>query len=131
MEPERKRKVLERTLDGLDGRTAVVEGKHDIRALREAGVQAVAVAAVGRPERVVEKLRDCGEVFLLFDFDGEGERKTGVFRELFEAAGVKTDVLARKRLGQLLGIRTFEELPAKLREFDEKLERENRETRKK
>ena len=131
MELAEKTKLLERTLDGLAGRAVVVEGKRDIRALREAGVQAKATAAVGRPERIVEKIRDCGEVFLLFDFDGEGERKTRVFRELFEAAGVRVDVLARKRLRQLLGIRTFEELAVKLREFDEKLESQNRETREK
>lgn len=122
MEPADKTKLLDRTLAGLSGRTVLVEGKHDIRALQEAGVQAKAVAAAGKPERIVEKLKDCGTVFLLFDFDGEGERKTRIFRELFEAAGITVDTLARKRLGMLLGLRTFEELPPRLAEFRERME---------
>ncbi len=119
MEPAEKTKLLERTLDGLEGQVVLVEGKHDVRALQETGVSARVRTATGKPQRLVEKLGG-GPVFLLFDFDEEGERRARVFHELLEAAGTRADTLARKRLRMLLGLRTIEELPTKLREFRER-----------
>ncbi len=118
MNVEEKAELLSRTINELAGRTAVVEGRRDAEALKEAGVRARAVIAAGKPERIVEKAGP--RVVLLFDFDEEGERKAKVFFELFRAAGAEVDLLSRKRFRQALGIRTFEELPAKIRELEEK-----------
>ena len=120
MDLDEKAKLFAKTIRGLSGRTAVVEGKHDVRALEKAGINAQAVTATGKPERTVEKTGASGRVSLLFDFDDEGERKTRVFTDLFRSAGVEVDLLSRRRLRQALGIRTFEELPSKIRELEEK-----------
>jgi len=121
MDLKEKAKLLVRTVNGLSGRVVVVEGKRDALALQKCGIFFGAVAAVGKPERVVEKAGATGRVSLLFDFDDEGERKTRVFSELFRCAGAEVDTLSRKRFRQVLGITFFEEMPAKLREFEEKM----------
>ncbi|MCK4858918.1 MAG: toprim domain-containing protein [candidate division Zixibacteria bacterium] len=115
---------LDAFLRSLEEKVVVVEGKHDVDALHALGVRPRLVEAVGKTEQVVRRVLELsrGEpksVVLLFDYDGEGERKNEEFECLFncEGFGSVLDRLPRKRLKAFLGLRTIEEIVAKYDEY--------------
>ncbi|PIT85300.1 hypothetical protein COU36_04030 [Candidatus Micrarchaeota archaeon CG10_big_fil_rev_8_21_14_0_10_59_7] len=118
----RKKKEIDKVFHSLDSTVVLVEGKRDEAALRAAGVTAPIVLAGGRKaERVAEEAEAFGKpVALLFDWDGEGERKTREYSELMGA-----DTRLRKKMKRLLGLRTVEELGFRLSEFEKKVNENN------
>ncbi|MDP2717818.1 MAG: hypothetical protein Q8P02_03685 [Candidatus Micrarchaeota archaeon] len=112
--------VLDKTLGALSGKIVLVEGKNDAAALARLGVRADIRLAHGKPLRFVERhlfaLKQKG-VVLLFDFDAEGRRKNAVFSELLLAYGAKPLAAVRKRFERVFGVRTIEDLPARMDEL--------------
>ncbi len=120
MKPQDTQKTLDRTLSLLQGKVVFVEGKHDVAALEELGVDATIVCAHGVPLRLVEKrAAECLRkgVVLLFDFDAEGRRKERVYAELLQSVGVFPLQVVRHRFERVFGARAIEELPARYREL--------------
>ncbi|MFH0836081.1 MAG: toprim domain-containing protein [Candidatus Micrarchaeota archaeon] len=118
MSLEEKAKALDKLVKGLNGKVLVVEGKHDVNALRQFGLNNRVFTATGKPERVITRVTETkAPVVLLFDFDEEGKRKTKFFQQRFLLEGTIADVETGKRLKALLGLRTIEELNSKYEEL--------------
>ncbi len=118
MDADNRQEILDKALRALDGKIVFVEGKHDVTALEELGVDAHLVCAHGVPLRLAEKHAEAAKTagcVLLFDFDDEGIRKVRVFTELLQALGVNPLQTVRNRIGRVFGVRTVEELPARYR----------------
>ena len=114
MDLQEKEKFLKKLWRQLNESLLVVEGKNDVKALREVGVYTTIITANGKPERIVKKAvleADRRPVSLLFDYDQEGQRKTFFYNELFFNADCNADLQARKRLRQLFPVHTIEDLP--------------------
>lgn len=112
--------VLDKTLQLLEGRVVLVEGKRDQRALEELGVDTWLFAPHGPPWRFVEKhatLCQAHGVVLLFDFDADGRRLTRQFTEFLLAFGVSPLSRVRNRFERVFGVRTVEDLPARYDEL--------------
>lgn len=112
--------VLEKTLQLLEGRVVLVEGKRDQKALEALGVNAFVFAPHGPPLRWVEKHASlCQEtgVVLLFDFDADGRRLTHRFTEFLLAYGVSPKARIRKRFERVFGVRTVEDVPSRYDEL--------------
>ena len=118
----RKKKEIDKVFHALDSTLVLVEGKRDRAALRDAGVTGPVVLCGGRKaERVAEEAQSLGlPATLLFDWDDEGERKTGEYSELMRA-----DIRLRKKMKRLLGLRTVEELGFRLSELEKKVNENN------
>ncbi|MBI4360453.1 toprim domain-containing protein [Candidatus Micrarchaeota archaeon] len=115
--------VLDKTLQLLEGRVVLVEGKRDKKALEALGVDALVFTPHGPPLRFVEKNATlCGQhgVVLLFDFDADGRRLTDRFTEFLLAYGVVPQALVRNRFERVFGVRTVEDLPARYVELSSK-----------
>ncbi|MBU1197681.1 hypothetical protein KJ765_04170 [Candidatus Micrarchaeota archaeon] len=113
----------------LNDALLVVEGKHDVAALREVGVYAPVITANGKPERIVQKViaQARGKpVVLLFDYDREGTRKTLFYNELFFAEDCNADLQPHKQLKQLLPLNTIEDLPTAYYDVMEEIALEKR-----
>ncbi|MFH1106832.1 MAG: hypothetical protein V1787_02965 [Candidatus Micrarchaeota archaeon] len=100
----------------LSDAVVLVEGKNDERALREVGITAATVRAAGRTEKILEKATAIAaagnkKIVLLFDYDAEGRRKMTFFEEAFFNAGGRASVVEWRRLRELFGLRTVEDLP--------------------
>lgn len=108
---------IEKLLGRLDGCTILVEGKHDIKALRDEGITAPIIAFARKPSEVAVKAvatAKGGRIVLLYDNDVEGRRKEAEMRALLEGdAGI--DVALRKRFYRLFGCKCVEHLPAAIR----------------
>lgn len=118
MDATQRQAVLDKALASLDGKVVFVEGKRDVAALEELGVQAHFVCAHGVPLRQVEKHLDAAKAagcVLLFDFDDEGRRKVRVFSELLQGLGVNPLQPVRTRIEKSFGARTVEDLPVHYR----------------
>lgn len=112
---------------GLEKSVVVVEGKKDEKALRNVGFQGVVLAANGSVERFVAKVGCIAEnkkIALLFDYDGEGKRKTRFFKERFQLEGIRADDLLWKKLRLALGLRVVEELVSKLSELNDRISKD-------
>ncbi|RLG19973.1 hypothetical protein DRN67_01180, partial [Candidatus Micrarchaeota archaeon] len=117
---ERKRRLLERALRELDQSVVIVEGKKDLRALREIGVKGKVVLASGRMEGICSRV-DAGRATILTDKDGAGDELAEMLVGELEGCGVEPDLQLRRNLKYVLGFRTVEEIPRKLEEFRKKL----------
>ena len=102
----------DKALASLQRKTVLVEGKNDVAALKQLGVDADFVTATGRNEDVVRKAAK-GQIVLLFDFDGEGRRKEKFFRELLHNEGLSVLDAPRRKIRRAFGTLTIEELPAR------------------
>lgn len=116
-----KEKAVRKLWRSLSESVVVVEGRNDEKALKEIGIDAVAVKAVGRTEKIIEKAVSLSgggkkKIVLLFDYDAEGRRKAKYFRDAFFNAGFMASVGEWNKLSQLFKIRTIEDLP---RAYDE------------
>ncbi|HLD75788.1 MAG TPA: toprim domain-containing protein [Candidatus Norongarragalinales archaeon] len=111
----------EKALSLLRGKAVLVEGAHDRNALKSLGIEAtIAFEPSWRfVERHQESLRK-KEVVLLFDFDAEGIRKTHAFTEALFGAGITPRQELRSRVRSLFGVRTVEEIPARLEKIQTK-----------
>jgi len=111
----------EKLLHSLDGKVLLVEGKHDVAALKALGVKAHFVSANGTPLSIAKRLEETGKkVFLMLDFDKEGLRKQSFFKAFLEEQGFSVDgVLARKLRGAL-GFTSVEEIERKYADLKEK-----------
>jgi len=141
---ERRRKLLARTLDALNGAVIVVEGKHDTDALRRIGVKGRIVALNGRVKGVCEKVEEAREarekvgevggvggagadaekadsVVVLTDSDAAGEELAVRVAEELEGCNLKPEMQARRDLRYALGVKRIEEIEGKMMEFEEKL----------
>ena len=123
-------KALDKVLQKLQGKTVLVEGKHDIRALQEIGVQAHFVTTSAKPSKVLEKIQSLSKgeegkksesgAILLLDFDREGLRKQKFFKILLEEEGVRANTVFARRLRSLLGFTLIEEIDRKYWDFMQK-----------
>jgi len=118
---ERKRKLLARLMKKLDEAVVIVEGKRDARALREVGVKGRILLASGRMKGICGRVNDVDEVMILTDNDEAGRELAELLRDELESCGIRPDVQVRRDLRYVLGIRTVEEMPRKLMEFERKL----------
>jgi len=126
---ERKEKLLSRVLAKLDESVVIVEGKKDVRALRNVGVKGKLVEASGKVNGICSRLevaaRNAGlhadEAVVLTDADRAGEELAAMLVGELEANGVKPDLQVRRDLRFVLGFHTVEEIPRKLEEFREKV----------
>jgi len=122
MTPLERKKLFAKTMASLENSVVVVEGKKDERALRNAGFQGVVLTASGKTESIVAKVARLAknkQVALLFDYDGEGRRKTRFFKERFLLEGISADDLLWKKMRVALGLRVVEELVSKLSELND------------
>ncbi len=114
----------------MQNQVLLVEGKHDISALRAIGVQAVFVTAQGTAESVLTRLhkpfsgksagKSVKRVFLLLDFDTEGLRKQSFYKSILEENGFTADLSSARKLRSLLGFTCVEESERKFIEIMEK-----------
>jgi len=116
-----KAKQLIALFNEVRGKTILVEGKRDKKALENCGVDARIVLINRSPDSVSESLSGLEEAVLLTDFDDYGEELCGRMAESLQAFNVKPNTAYRKKLRYLLGVRCFEELDTRLDEFTEKL----------
>ena len=115
--------ACEKLFRKIEGRTALVEGKHDVQSLEAVGVKAAFVEANGKTEKIVERLEKTSperRVILLLDFDAEGLRKQGFFKTLLEEKGFAVDALYARKLRALLGFTHVEEIESKYLKLKEK-----------
>jgi len=117
---ERKAKLLARVLAHLDDSVVIVEGKKDAEALREIGVKGKVLLASGRVKGICEKI-SAEEAVVLTDNDEAGKELAEILRDELEACNIRADLQARRDLHYVLGLNTVEEIPGKMREFEEKL----------
>ena len=97
--------ILFKAIEELGDGVAIVEGKNDASALQALGVERIVLASSAT--RLAGELE--GKVFLLFDFDQEGERKTREYADAFFNEGKIADVRLRDKFRTALGIRCFED----------------------
>ncbi|HLD62680.1 MAG TPA: toprim domain-containing protein [Candidatus Norongarragalinales archaeon] len=121
-----KLKALEKLFSSSEGMVLLVEGKHDIAALRAVGVDSRFVTTNGTSGRIAEKLGEaCGRmrpsrVFLMLDFDREGLRKQTFFKAFLEEQGFSVDALFARKLRSLLGFTHVEEIERKYADLKKK-----------
>lgn len=112
--------VLDRLRQAAAGNLVLVEGRKDVRALRELGVggthvvlnQGRSLEAVG--DRLAEEAAETHRtVLILTDWDRTGGR---LFARFFQAlaARVSLDIDLRRRLAQVCHAKALEEVPAEL-----------------
>ncbi|VVC03311.1 Uncharacterised protein [Candidatus Burarchaeum australiense] len=133
---ERKEKLLARLLEKLDESVVIVEGKKDVRALRNIGVKGRLVEASGRVKGICSRLRGSGgregdaasgpgtdveSAVILTDNDEAGRELAEMLASELEGCGVKPDLQTRRDLRYVLGFMCVEEVPRKLEEFREKV----------
>ncbi|MFH1056365.1 MAG: toprim domain-containing protein [Candidatus Micrarchaeota archaeon] len=114
-------KTVEKLVESMGTKIVLVEGKHDVRALKAIGAEASFVMAVGKAESVAERLekafgnngKGVKRVFLLLDFDAEGLRKQKFFKVFLEEHGFATDSVFARKLRSLLGFTLVEEIESK------------------
>lgn len=117
---ERKRKLkklLKNLMEKLSQSYVIVEGKKDVKAMREIGIESNPYT-----KKSIERAK--GKVIVLTDLDKEGERLAKEIEgKLKENTNVEEiDINTRKRLSSLLNLRHFEEIKKKLEKFIEKIE---------
>ncbi|MFA6035700.1 MAG: toprim domain-containing protein [Candidatus Micrarchaeia archaeon] len=115
-----KAKLLARVLKTLDSSVVIVEGKKDEAALQEIGVKGRILQASGRVRGICEKVK-ADEAVILTDNDLAGKELAELVRDELEACNIRVDLQVRRDLRHVLGARTVEEVPRKLKEFEEKL----------
>ncbi|MBS3070190.1 hypothetical protein J4220_01650 [Candidatus Micrarchaeota archaeon] len=110
-----KLETLEKMFSSAESKVLLVEGKHDIAALRAVGVDARFVTANDTPERIAARLARTGEsrVFLLLDFDREGLRKQQFFKAFLEEQGFSVETGFARKMRSLLGFTHAEEVERK------------------
>ncbi|MEM4255567.1 MAG: hypothetical protein QXR53_04555 [Candidatus Norongarragalinales archaeon] len=109
----------EKMLRSMEGETFLVEGKHDVRALRALGVRARLVQANGPPQAIAERI-PARKVFLLLDFDREGLRKQRFFKTFLEEQGFSVDAVFARKLRRALGFARVEEIERKYADLKQK-----------
>jgi 5S rRNA maturation endonuclease (ribonuclease M5) len=123
---ERKEKI-QRVLECLieessRGMPIIVEGKKDIAALRELGVEGRIISAKTGGKSRLDVISDveknaAQEVILLLDFDRHGKEWTKILREHFEKARIRTNLtfwnellrFAGRELKDIEGLATYME----------------------
>jgi len=107
-----REELLLEFLDSLEGSTVVVEGRKDLKALTEAGVDPKTVVMLNKGLSLletVEALTGDKQVVLLTDMDGEGKRLRRRLLTMFGQYGIQEnkrprELFARLRLSQVEGL---------------------------
>ncbi|MEM2118027.1 MAG: toprim domain-containing protein [Candidatus Bathyarchaeia archaeon] len=114
--------------ESAKGTPIVVEGKKDIEALRNMGIQGKILSAKTGGKTlldVVSEIEKCGarEVILLFDFDRRGEEWTKRLTQTLERARIKVNIEYRHALLSLIGrdIKDVESLTAYMETLKSKI----------
>jgi 5S rRNA maturation endonuclease (ribonuclease M5) len=123
---ERKAKLLARVLKSLDSSVVIVEGKKDARALRSVGVCGKIVEASGKVRGICSRIAPETAAIILTDNDEPGKELAGLVKDELEGCGISADLQVRRDLRFVLGHRTVEEMPRKMKEFEEKLRAEGK-----
>ncbi|MBL7160427.1 MAG: toprim domain-containing protein [Candidatus Aenigmarchaeota archaeon] len=106
---------IEKILEELKERTVIVEGKKDVRSLKELGIDSIPINR--RPLiDVVQGLEKEKEVVILTDFDREGKRLCAKLLTLLQSRRIKTSRRLRNmirgfgktRIEDFKGIESFE-----------------------
>ena len=99
----------------------IVEGKRDVIALRNIGVNCIILQATGKPEMVVNKIVGFGKKpLILFDFDEAGKEREKRLTELLFAVGLSPDNVSRGRFRRVFGLRFCEDVDTKYDELSTK-----------
>ena len=114
--------------ESANGTPIVVEGKKDIEALRELGVEGKIISAkTGGKSRLdliceIEKI-GVKEVILLFDFDRRGKEWTEILKQQLEKVRIKPNLTFWKKLLRFAGrdIKDIEGLTACMRTLRKKI----------
>jgi 5S rRNA maturation endonuclease (ribonuclease M5) len=126
---ERIQRVLERlTQESAKGIPIIVEGKKDIKSLRQLDIQGQIISAkTGGKSRLdlICDIEESGarEVILLFDFDRRGKEWTKMVRQRLESVRIKADLTFWAELLGLAGkdVKDIEGLAAYLETLKKKL----------
>ncbi len=110
----------EKLVRSLEGKTLLVEGKHDIAALEAIGAVASFVTTNGTTQSIARKLDGVRKVFLMLDFDREGLRKQGFFKSFLEEQGFSVEMGKARKLRSLLGFTHVEEIERKYADLKRK-----------
>lgn len=112
--------AAEKAIRSLEGKTLLVEGKHDVSALKAVGTDAVFVTTNGSTSSIVKRLEGSKTVFLMLDFDKEGLRKQGFFKAFLEEQGFSVNTLLARKLRAILGFTHVEEIERKYADLKKK-----------
>ncbi|ADB58174.1 toprim domain-containing protein [Archaeoglobus profundus] len=103
-------KALEELIErARDGAVVLVEGRRDVKALRELGVEGKILPISNIPRAKLIELVE-GDVIILTDWDEKGER---LKREIFEkllSNGVVADVSIRRKIFSAVNVTEVEDL---------------------
>lgn len=91
---------LGKILREFQGKTAVVEGRKDVKALKALGIKEV-VPLNGRPLIRLIPLLNGKEIVILTDFDKEGRRIAAELRKLLQAHRIMLNTRLRKEVMNL------------------------------
>lgn len=107
------------------GHEVIVEGKRDRIALQKLGIRNKVTLINQSPDKVAERVAShgAGEAVVLTDFDGTGEELAQRMCDALHSHGVRPDLDFRRKLRYLFGVLFMEELPTKVAQFQQKLER--------
>ncbi len=128
---EKIKEILERLVqESAKGTLVVVEGKKDVRALRDLGVEGkiVPVKSSGKPLLdVISELEQTGtnKVILMLDFDRRGKELTAKMRRHLEGTGIVPDTTFWGQIFGLAGrdIKDVEGLAAYMETLERKYQR--------
>jgi 5S rRNA maturation endonuclease (ribonuclease M5) len=127
MDPQERLDRLERALALLaelsHAAPVLVEGAHDLEALRELGVdgEILVYNRGGRMTDLADRLRARPLVIVLFDWDRKGGHLTRLLKE--QLGGVRLDLDVRKELATVSLVRCVEDLPHAKAALERRLER--------
>jgi 5S rRNA maturation endonuclease (ribonuclease M5) len=105
-----KIKNIEEEVGKVNNFLAIVEGKKDRKALEQFGFKRILEISFKKPEDIIEEIKNEKSVFIMTDFDEEGEKKLSQLTTFLTKYGIKADTSLRKKFKSLFKIQKFEEL---------------------
>lgn len=118
-----KHKKLQRLLEKMKEGVVLAEGKRDMRAFRELGIDNV-IATSGRIRSACGKLSgEEREVIIATDIDARGKEMADELKDELERYSIRADIRTRVLLAGLLKIKYFEDVKRGYDEFIEELEK--------
>ncbi len=98
------------------GKLILVEGKKDLKALKDIGIENKIETLKGKPlYKVAEDAARCKRIIILTDLDSEGKKLYGRLSTYLQSHGCEIDnkfrefLLKKTKLRQIEGIRTYSE----------------------
>ena len=117
-----KLRMFEKLKAKLAGMIILVEGKRDVKALKQAGIEGNEIIAINSRKMESIAVRLSGKrVAILTDYDRTGEAKAKEAYEELLSHDALPNLECRRTLRSVLGLYRIEEINTSLRDFEEKL----------